>query len=146
MTAVAGALGDETNNGGDPCESLLDWLPDRLTEVYEDAGSRYFVDVWAARDEYFGVMRDRSAANVKHFLSRHQRDELSELEKVDALRLLEMQRHSLLMFASCGWFFEQISRPEGTQIWRYASRAIELAGDVAGVDLEKQFLELLAFA
>lgn len=65
---------------------------------------------------------------------------------MDALRLLEMQRHSLPIFASCGWFFEEISRPEGTQILRYASRAIELAGDVAGVDLEKQFLELLAFA
>jgi alpha-amylase/alpha-mannosidase (GH57 family) len=129
-----------------PLRESLNWLRDRLAEVYEDAGSQFFVDVWAARDEYVRVMRDRSVANVNRFLMRHQAQELSELEKVDALRLLEMQRHSLLMFTSCGWFFEEISRPEGTQILRYASRAMELAGDVAGVDLEKQFLELLAFA
>jgi alpha-amylase/alpha-mannosidase (GH57 family) len=44
-----------------------------------------------------------------------------------------MQYHALLMYTSCGWFFEEISRPEGTQILRYAARAIELAGEVAGV-------------
>ncbi len=129
-----------------PLRESLNWLRDRLAEVYEDVGRHFFVDVWAARDEYIRVMRDRSFANVNHFLSQHQVGDLSEMEKVDALRLLEMQRHSLLMFTSCGWFFEEISRPEGTQILRYASRAMELAGDVAGVDLEKQFLEMLAFA
>jgi alpha-amylase/alpha-mannosidase (GH57 family) len=50
------------------------------------------------------------------------------------------------MFTSCGWFFEEISRPEGTQILRYASRALELAGDVAGVQLEKGFLKRLGLA
>ncbi len=50
------------------------------------------------------------------------------------------------MFTSCGWFFDEISRPEGTQILRYAALAIELAGDVAGVQLEKQFVSQLAFA
>ena len=129
-----------------PLREALNWLRDRLAEVYEDVGRYYFVDVWGARDEYIKVMRDRSVANVNHFLMRYQAQELSELEKVDALRLLEMQRHSLLMFTSCGWFFEEISRPEGTQILRYASRAMELAGDVAGVELEKQFLEMLATA
>jgi alpha-amylase/alpha-mannosidase (GH57 family) len=57
-----------------------------------------------------------------------------------------MQRHSLLMFTSCGWFFEEISRPEGTQILRYAARALELAGDVSGVQLEKGFLKRLILA
>lgn len=55
-----------------------------------------------------------------------------------------MQRHALLMFTSCGWFFDEVSRPEGTQILRYAARAIELAGDVAGVQLEKAFVKRLA--
>jgi alpha-amylase/alpha-mannosidase (GH57 family) len=63
---------------------------------------------------------------------------------VDALRLLEMQRHTLLMFTSCGWFFEEISRPEGVQILRYAARALELAAEVTGVQLEKDFVAQLA--
>ncbi|MBW4555501.1 MAG: DUF3536 domain-containing protein [Trichormus sp. ATA11-4-KO1] len=129
-----------------PLRNALNWLRDQLIEVYEEHGRQLFRDPWQARDEYIQVMRDRSPANVNRFLSRHQTHKLTAAEQVDALRLLEMQRHALLMFTSCGWFFEEISRPEGTQILRYAARALELAGDVAGVQLEKSFLKRLGLA
>ncbi len=126
-----------------PLRDTLNWLRDRLIPIYEEAGSKLFRDPWKARDEYIDVMRDRSPANVDKFLDRHQVRELDAAEQVDALRLLEMQRHTLLMFTSCGWFFEEISRPEGVQILRYAARALELAEDVAGVQLEQDFIALL---
>lgn len=129
-----------------PLRDSLDWLRDQLTKVYEETGKLFFRDPWLTRDEYIQVMRDRSIANVSRFLSRHQSHKLTALEQVDALRLLEMQRHALLMYTSCGWFFEEISRPEGTQILRYAARALELAGDVAGVQLEKAFVKRLTQA
>ncbi|MBD2043544.1 DUF3536 domain-containing protein [Microcoleus sp. FACHB-672] len=129
-----------------PLRVALDWLRDRLSEVYEEAGRRFFRDPWLARDEYIQVIRDRSLENVERFLARHHSHPLAPAEQVDALRLLEMQRHTLLMYTSCGWFFEELSRPEGVQILRYAARAIELAGDIAGVQLEQQFVEMLAFA
>lgn len=126
-----------------PLRDALNWLRDRLIEVYEENGRELFNDPWKARDEYIEVIRDRSNANVHRFLTNHQSHELNASEQVDALRLLEMQRHALLMFTSCGWFFEEISRPEGTQLLRYAARALELGGDVAGVQLEKEFLQRL---
>ncbi|MGD1909718.1 MAG: DUF3536 domain-containing protein [Rivularia sp. (in: cyanobacteria)] len=126
-----------------PLRDCLNWLRDRLVEVYEEEGIKYFSDPWRTRDEYIEVILDRSASNISGFLNRHQNHKLQASEQVDALRLLEMQRHSLLMFTSCGWFFEEISRPEGTQILRYAARAMELAAEVAGVQLEKGFLERL---
>jgi alpha-amylase/alpha-mannosidase (GH57 family) len=129
-----------------PLRVALDWLRDRLSEVYEEAGRRFFRDPWLARDEYIQVIRDRSLENVERFLARHHSHPLAPAEQVDALRLLEMQRHTLLMYTSCGWFFEELSRPEGVQILRYAARAIELAGDIAGVQLEQAFVEMLAFA
>jgi alpha-amylase/alpha-mannosidase (GH57 family) len=129
-----------------PLRDALNWLRDQLIEVYEEYGKQLFSDPWQARDEYIQVMRDRSPANVSRFLSRHQTHKLTAAEQVEALRLLEMQRHALLMFTSCGWFFEEISRPEGTQILRYAARALELAGDVAGVQLEKDFVKRLGLA
>jgi alpha-amylase/alpha-mannosidase (GH57 family) len=129
-----------------PLRESLDWLRDQLIKVYEETGKLFFRDPWLARDEYIQVMRDRSIANVSRFLNRHQAHKLTALEQVDALRLLEMQRHALLMYTSCGWFFEEISRPEGTQILRYAARALELAGDVAGVQLEKAFIKRLTQA
>jgi alpha-amylase/alpha-mannosidase (GH57 family) len=129
-----------------PLRDTLNWLRDQLIKVYEEHGKLFFRDPWQARDEYIQVMRDRSSSNITRFLTRHQTHKLSDTEQVDALRLLEMQRHSLLMFTSCGWFFEELSRPEGTQILRYAARALELAGDVSGVQLEKGFLRRLGNA
>ncbi len=127
-----------------PLRDTLNWLRDRLIPIYEEAGRKLFRDPWKARDEYIDVMRDRSTAKVDSFLDRHQLRPLDAAEQVDALRLLEMQRHALLMFTSCGWFFEEVSRPEGVQILRYAARALELAGEVTGVHLEKDFIDRLA--
>lgn len=129
-----------------PLRQALDWLRDQLIKVYEEAGKQFFRDPWATRDAYIGVIRDRSVANINRFFARHQNHKLTAAEQVDALRLLEMQRHALLMYTSCGWFFEELSRPEGTQILRYAARALELAGDVTGVQLEKGFVKRLAQA
>lgn len=129
-----------------PLRDTLNWLRDRLIPIYEEAGRKLFRDPWAARDEYIDVIGDRSQANVDNFLSKHQIHPLNAAEQVDALRLLEMQRHTLLMFTSCGWFFEEISRPEGVQILRYAARAVELAGEVTGIQLEKDFVDRLDLA
>ncbi|MCS6792519.1 MAG: DUF3536 domain-containing protein [Oscillatoriaceae bacterium SKYG93] len=129
-----------------PLRNALNWLRDRLIEIYEQIGGELFRDPWLARDEYISVILDRSPENVKQFLSCHCERPLTHSEQVKALRLLEMQRHALLMYTSCGWFFEEISRVEGVQILRYAARAIELAADVANVQLENQFIELLALA
>ncbi|MEP0920840.1 DUF3536 domain-containing protein [Leptolyngbya sp. ST-U4] len=129
-----------------PLRDSLDWLRDQLVKVFEEQGRKLFRDPWKARDEYIRVMLDRSPANVNRFLSEHQCRKLTVGDRIDALRLLEMQRHTLLMYTSCGWFFDELSRPEGTQILRYAARALELAGDVAGVQLEKVFIKRLATA
>lgn len=129
-----------------PLRESLDWLRDELVKVYNDVGYKYFTDPWLARDKYIDVILDRSPTNVENFLNNQSSHPLSPSEQIDALRLLEMQRHSLLMFTSCGWFFEEISRPEGTQILRYAAHALELAGEVAGVQLEQEFLQRLASA
>lgn len=129
-----------------PLRNALNWLRDQLISIYQEEGSRLLLDPWQARDEYIQIIHDRSPENVAQFFLRHQKHNLTPSEQVDALRLLEMQRHALLMFTSCGWFFEELSRPEGTQILRYAARAIELAGDVAGVQLETEFIQRLALA
>jgi alpha-amylase/alpha-mannosidase (GH57 family) len=129
-----------------PLRDTLDWLRDQLITVYQEVGSKVFRDPWLARDEYIQVIGDRSPANINNFLQKHQLTELSSTEKIDALRLLEMQRHTLLMYTSCGWFFEEISRPEGVQILRYAARALELAGEVTGIQLKQEFMQRLAQA
>ncbi len=129
-----------------PLRDALNWLRDQLIEIYDNSAHHFFNDPWGVRDQYIQIILDRSQANINRFFSQHQTHELSELEWTDALHLLEMQRNAMLMFTSCGWFFEEISRPEGTQILRYANRAIQLAADVTGIELESEFLERLALA
>ncbi|MEB3268427.1 MAG: DUF3536 domain-containing protein, partial [Leptolyngbya sp.] len=129
-----------------PLRQALDWLRDILADIYKEVGSQFFNDPWGARDAYVQLIGDRSDASVKRFLTAHQSHKLTRNEQVTALQLLEMQYHALLMYTSCGWFFEEVSRPEGTQILRYAARAIELAGEVAGVELESTFVQKLEVA
>jgi hypothetical protein len=57
-----------------------------------------------------------------------------------------MQRHAMLMYTSCGWFFDEISGIETVQVLQYAGRVIQLARQTGGEDLEPQFVETLARA
>ena len=129
-----------------PLRDSLDWLRDQLIPLFERKGSVFFADPWRARDEYVSVILERSPETINRFLQQHQVRPLSPEERIDALRLLEMERHALLMYTSCGWFFEEISRPEGVQILRYASRALELAAEVSGIQLETEFIHRLSLA
>lgn len=123
-----------------PLREALDWLRDRLASLYEKSAEALLNDPWEARNDYVWVVGDRSEQSLNQFFTDHQSHSLSESERTKALRLLEMQRHTLLMYTSCGWFFDEISRPEGTQILRYAARAIELAETVSGATLEAEFI------
>ena len=128
-----------------PLRQALDMARDRCIAIFEAEGARYFRDPWQARDDYIDIVNDRSDAGVKGFLAAHGVTELSDPEGEQALKLLAMQRAALLMYTSCGWFFDEISGIETVQVLRYACRAIQLAEDLKpGLGLEKEFLAALA--
>ena len=129
-----------------PLRESLDWLRDRLAEDYERLCEGLFPDPWAARDAYIAVLLDRSDSVVEGFLAAHAGRALSGAETVKALRLLEMQRHAMSMFTSCGWFFDELAGIEGVQILRYADRAAVLCLEAGGRDHEPDFLARLAEA
>jgi hypothetical protein len=60
--------------------------------------------------------------------------------------LMEMQRNSMLMYTSCGWFFDEISGIETTQVLQYAARAVQLAEALFTTPLESRLLERLTRA
>src|SRR5665213_1825590 len=103
-------------------------------------------DLWTARDAYISVVLDRSPENVTRFLAAHASRELSPGERVTVLELLELERHTQLMYTSCGWFFDEISGIETVQVIAYAGRVLQLAAKLfgdAGKTLESKFLEIL---
>jgi alpha-amylase/alpha-mannosidase (GH57 family) len=125
-----------------PLRNALNWLRDRIHTIYQQLAVNYFRDPWRVRDKFISVILDR--AQWQEFWQRYGEGDLTDrARQLDAIRLLEMERHVLLSFTSCGWFFEEISRPEGVQILRYAGRAIDLVADVAGILLESEFMALL---
>lgn len=126
-----------------PLREALDWLRDTLAPFYKARGAELLKDPWEARDDYIEVILDRSPETRERFLNRHRRRELSGEEEISVLKLLELQRHALLMYTSCGWFFDELSGIETIQVIQYAGRAIQLARDLFGEDLETKFLERL---
>ncbi len=126
-----------------PLRQALDWLRDRLIVLFEDHMLSYCRDPWAARDAYIDLVLDRSDKNIHDFMERHCSSGLAQEDKIQILKLLDMQRQAMLMYTSCGWFFDDISGIESRQILLYAARAIQLAFETTGEQLEDGFLKIL---
>jgi alpha-amylase/alpha-mannosidase (GH57 family) len=126
-----------------PLREALDWLRDELAVIFEREASQYLKDPWAARNDYIKIVVKRNDAAVKRLLKEHAVDTLNDTTINKSLRLLELQRHCMLMYTSCGWFFDEVSGIETIQIMQYACRAIQLSRQLTDVDLEAGFLDRL---
>ena len=126
-----------------PLREALDWLRDSLATAYEERIRVLGFDPWETRDDYIQVILDRTQASVDAFLTARTQRSLTPTEKILALQLLELQRHAMLMFTSCGWFFDDISGLESVQVIQYAGRALQLARKIFGDGLEFRFMQLL---
>ncbi len=129
-----------------PLRTALDRLRARLDEVFERVGGGYFQDPWEARNRYIDVVLDRSPESRREFFEKNALSAPDDSAERTMLKLLELQRHAMLMYTSCGWFFDDLSGIETVQILHYAARAMELAGETGGVDLEPEFRRSLSRA
>ena len=126
-----------------PLRHALDGLRDDLIPRYEAEAGKTFADPWAARDDYISLLLDRSPESEAAFFARQAGRQPEGEARVRALQLLEMQRHALLMYTSCGWFFNDLAGIETIQILRYAGRAVQLAEKLFGDAFEESFLRRL---
>jgi len=126
-----------------PLREALDWLRDELITIFEREGSVILRDPWAAREDYINVILRRNDDTIRRFLKDHC---IRPVEANLVLRLMEVQRNAMLMYTSCGWFFDEISGIETTQIMQYACRAMQLISQVSAVNLEEEFLRRLKLA
>ena len=156
-----------------PLRQALDWLRDEVTPKFEQKASTLLRSPWLARNDYIDVVLDRSPENVEAFLRKHIRpspatrpapgavavpagaeppiiDEqfgsIATEDKITVLKLMELQRHAMLMYTSCGWFFDELSGIETVQVIMYAGRAVQLAQELFGDHLENGFVERMAAA
>jgi alpha-amylase/alpha-mannosidase (GH57 family) len=129
-----------------PLREALDLLRDELSTIFEREGGRIFKDVWEARNGYVDVILDRSLESLNRFFNRFGMKDLEEERRIKGLKLLEMQRHALQMYTSCGWFYADLAGLETIIILQHAARAIQIGQAMANKDLEGMFLDRLSEA
>ncbi|HMG73799.1 MAG TPA: DUF3536 domain-containing protein [Pyrinomonadaceae bacterium] len=128
-----------------PLRQALDLLRDENAKRFEATRGNLFVDPWQARDDSIDLVLNQNHSR-EEFLRDHAGRGLSTDEQWRALTYLELQRMLLLMYASCGWFFNDISGIETIQILKYAARAIDLMDQLGLPSVRGRFLEILAEA
>ncbi|HEX4067927.1 MAG TPA: DUF3536 domain-containing protein [Acidobacteriaceae bacterium] len=132
-----------------PLRQALDSLRDAVTPLVRDAAAKIFRDPDEARNDYIRVVLDRSPESRDAFFTANATHTLDAEERTRALMLMELERHEMLMYTSCGWFFDDISGIETVQIVAYAGRVLQLATELFGMrasGLEKKFVDTLAQA
>jgi alpha-amylase/alpha-mannosidase (GH57 family) len=129
-----------------PLRRALDGLAARAAEVVEQGAREAITDPWAARDAYVDVVLDRSPAAVDRFLERFAPGVSGDAQVARVLELMELARNAMLMYTSCGWFFDDLAGIEPVQILQYAARACELAERIAGPGVEAELVDALARA
>jgi alpha-amylase/alpha-mannosidase (GH57 family) len=132
-----------------PLRESLDWLRDTVAPLVREASAPLYKNHDEARNGYICVILDRSRESRDGFLAAHATREFTPDERVRAFMLMELERHSMLMYTSCGWFFDDISGIETIQVIAYASRVLQLAAELFGdraTGLENEFVHRLAAA
>ncbi len=109
-----------------PLRAAFDRVRDWAVEVFERRGPAVLRDPWAARDAYVELVL--GATTVEGFVAEHVLGGVDAV--VEALTLLESQRHALLMYTSCGWFFNDLAGIETVQIMRYAACCCDMLAEL----------------
>jgi alpha-amylase/alpha-mannosidase (GH57 family) len=128
-----------------PLRAALDFLREENIPHFEATRGTLFTFPWLARDESISLILDPRRSR-EHFLFEHAGRWLAADERWRALTYLELQRMLLLMYTSCGWFFNDISGIETIQILKYAARAIDLMEQLGLPSVRARFLEILGEA
>ena len=128
-----------------PLREALDFLRDAAASAFAGTTGELFRDPWAARDDSISLVLDHMESRER-FIHEHAPQALTRKRQERALLFLELQRNALLMYTSCGWFFNDISGIEPVQIMKYAARAIDLMSQLGLRTPRDRFLEILAKA
>ncbi|MFV0423374.1 DUF3536 domain-containing protein [Oleidesulfovibrio sp.] len=120
-----------------PLRSALNFARDAVEEHFTSQSKILFTDPQKALGSFGRVLcgeLSREAYAVQFFAP-----SLSETQKNAAWKLLTMEEQMLAAYASCAWFFDEISRIEPVNALTYCLRALEIRRDTGGGDIPQQF-------
>ena len=126
-----------------PLRESFDFLKSIVDDIFDSQGGRLMKDPWEARNAYLEVLLNDNPGQRSVFLKRHTLHRLTDEEAQTCWNLLEAEKFSMLMFTSCGWFFDDLTGVEPAIVMRYAACAMEKIRSWAPKDLEEIFLSIL---
>jgi hypothetical protein len=121
-----------------PLRAALNLLKAEADAHYFATAPRLLRDPRAALLAYGEVLC--GAMDKEAFASARFAPGLAEADRCLAWTLLSMQRWAVASFASCAWFFDELTRIEPVNALTYALRAMDLARDAGMPDPEPRFL------
>ncbi len=127
-----------------PLRNALNLLKARLDAHFFAAGKPLFTDPRKALAAYGEVLAGSVAPRA--FEDKHFARATGASARGTAWKLLSMQAWGLSSFASCAWFFDEISRLEPVNGLTFALRAMELARATGMADPEPEVTAILAEA
>lgn len=130
-----------------PLREGLDAVKQGLDAHFAAAGAALFRDPKAALLAYGQVLAAPGDSAVREsFAAAHLAPGIAGQQADAAWKLLAMQEAGLASFASCAWFFDEISRIEPVNAMTYALRALDLCAATGGPDLLPHLADHLARA
>lgn len=130
-----------------PLRQGLDAVKQGLDAHFAAAGAALFRNPKAALLAYGQVLaRQGDTAAREAFAAAHLAPGVAGRQADAAWKLLAMQEAGLASFASCAWFFDEISRIEPVNAMTFALRAMDLCTATNGPDLLPRLAEHLARA
>ncbi|MCL4493333.1 MAG: DUF3536 domain-containing protein [Firmicutes bacterium] len=126
-----------------PLRQAMDYVRDTVTPLFDALAPRWLKDPAQAFQDYIDVILNREQNTLNAFILQHQAQSLDLEDTIRVFQLMELYRHILLMYTSCGWFFDDIGGLEAIQVMKYAARAIQLGERLFDVPMEASFREIL---
>ncbi len=126
-----------------PLRQAFDNVKNNLTPFFEHEMKAFVKDPWTVRNDYIRLINNREESHINAFIDQHTSNTLTDDQRSRMLKLLEMDYHTMLMYTSCGWFFDEVTGIETLQDIAYAARAVQLAQRLGLRDVEGEFIERL---
>lgn len=127
-----------------PLRDAMNFMKDCVDNFFDLKAHEYYSTPEEALCAYGTVLSGQNHRDK--FISEYVRDGLTEQQRHEATLLLFMQEQALSGFASCAWFFDELTRIEGKNALSFALHALDILADFEGHTRLDDFAEILADA
>ncbi|MCG8529869.1 MAG: DUF3536 domain-containing protein [Desulfovibrionales bacterium] len=127
-----------------PLRDALDFMKDCVDTFFDLRAQEYFKSPKDALYQYGNVICGHT--NREEFADAHTLEGLTETQRHEAMIILFMQEQALASFASCAWFFDELTRIEPKNAISFGLHALDILSELEGHSRIDDFADILEAA